>query len=177
MTKKTLEESTKNRWKELAGINEVSDFKRKELGAEYTDEIRGHSGYVDFNYKGIIIRATLDKKYPTSFTKGKALISWPGKFFADTKIVPITINQTTSQLRNDKEGVPSRQVDENGQPLFYLKNAEEIFSKKGKYIGELPPEEQKAKKEREKMAIKSFRKEISKDFMSPTAIPKGEINQ
>lgn len=173
MVKKLLEEETTvNRWKKLAGINEVSDFKRRELGAEYADEIKGHSGYVDFNYKGIIIRVSLDKKYPTSFTKGKALIAWPGKFFADTKIVPITINQTTSEIRKDKEGVPSRQVDENGQPLFYLKNAEEIFSKKGKYIGELPPEEQKAKKEREQMARKSF----ANDFLNPNAIPKGEIN-
>lgn len=177
MTKKLLEESTKNRWKELAGINEVSDFKRKELEAEYTDEIRGHSGYVDFNYKGIVIRAMLNKKYPTSFTRGKVLISWPGKFFADTRIAPITISQIESQLRNDKEGVPSRQVDEDGQPLFYLKNADQIFSERGKYIGELPPEEKKSKQEREKLAIKSFRQGVTKDFMTPSAIPKSQINQ
>lgn len=40
MTKKLLEEATVNRWKKLAGINEITRFKKQELDAEEREELK-----------------------------------------------------------------------------------------------------------------------------------------
>lgn len=167
MTKKLLEESTVNRWKELAGINEA----KKEWDEFDTGT---YSEYVNFKHDGgISIIVKRDRKFPTSFTTGYALIAWPGQAYVKTKLKAIT----TSAHSLDKEGLPSLQKNKEGEPEFYLKNADQIFSSRGKYIGELPPKEQKSKEEREKLAKKLFNKQASKDFLSPGAINPKEINQ
>jgi hypothetical protein len=166
MKKQLLEESTKARWKKIAGI--VNEAKKEWDEFDFSPS----SGYIHFKDKGIIIKAKLDPKFPKSFTKGYVMIAWPGQFFRDTKIKPFTSNQYES----DKSGVPSVEKNENGEPLFYLKNAEDIFNKKDKYIGAVSPKEKESQKNLRSIEIDKWKKETGKQFVTPSSIPPGSIN-